>query len=436
MANFYDEAPEEVRSDIQWLYNVEGLGEDPDEVIFVDRVNDVEELLSIGFNYVVTFEGSPSAGNALSDNAEILKKPKRIVLAGTRGEIERREELARRLGRHRCVLVEWPDNYSNAEETSAGLGANTVIELIAAATKYPIEGLYNPSGPILLALRDRKPPNTMTTGTSASDALPLRLPTEGRLIVVTGFPAGGKTSWTRYVMMHTAQFHDRKWGVFSPEMMPWEQFAADCAEVITGKSFWSEPLIDQMTREEVESVGRWLEQRLTMIVCDSEDEAPNMRWLLDRARDAVLRDGITDLLIDPWNEIDHSRPAGMTETDYIGRSLQQLKAFSARYGCNVWIIAHPAKPTGLKAGEEKPPPGPYDIASSAHWANKPDLGITIHSPEQGLTILWVWKARFRRFGTKDTKCEMEFNPLNGRFSNKIGEPPPPPSRASYYDPDT
>ena len=58
-----------------------------------------------------------------------------------------------------------------------------------------------------------------------------------------------------------------------------------------------------------------------MLVSDAEDEDPTLDWLLERATALVLRNGITDMLIDPWNEMDHTRAANTTETDHIGRCL-------------------------------------------------------------------------------------------------------------------
>lgn len=433
MSSYFDQAPEEVARDPQWLYNVEALGNDPEWVIFVDREADADAILECSLDWVVSFDGPPS-GEALRDNWELLMKPRRVVLAGSSDGAARREELARRLGRHRCFIVTWPNRCRNAQEAVRKLGAEAVRALIDDAPAYPIDGLYKPTSEVMLALRDRKAPETMTTGCTDLD-LKLRLPTEGRVIVVTGYPSMGKTALTRFIMMHTAQFHDRRWAVFSPEMMPWEQFAADCAEVVIGKSFWPEPMFEAMTRDDIASVSEWLEKRLTMIVCDSEDQSPNMQWLLDRSRDAVLRDGSTDILVDPWNEVDHNRAEKMTETDYIGRSLQQWKAFCLRHGVNVWIIVHPTKPVGTKTGDAKPTPTAYDISGSSHWFNKPDLGITVHSTEEGKALIWIWKARFRRFGAKDTGTVLDYNPFNGRYSNPIGNIVAPPDWRKPYQED-
>jgi twinkle protein len=289
-----------------------------------------------------------------------------------------------------------------------------VQEAVQTAAPYPISGLQSIKPGTLSDLRKQHPPTTMTTGTRASDEV-IHLPTEGRLIIVTGYPGDGKTSWMRYVMIKTAINNGRRWAVFSPEMQPWEQFVAGCAEVYCEKPFWPVHGVDSMTDDDIDDAERWLAGRVTMLVCDSEDEAPTPDWILDRARATVLRDGTTDLLVDPWNEIDHQRGT-MTETEYTGRTLQRFRAFGLRHGCNVWISAHPAKPMLAKLGTAKQPPGPYDISGSAHWFNKTDLGLTVFSPTPGVSELRMWKAKYRRFGIRGAVATMNYDAIRGLYS--------------------
>ena len=41
-----------------------------------------------------------------------------------------------------------------------------------------------------------------------------------------------------------------------------------------------------------------------------KDSLPNIKWVLDLAKSAVLRHGVRGLVIDPYNELDHQRPPG------------------------------------------------------------------------------------------------------------------------------
>lgn len=423
------------------LFNIDAC-EDMDEIIFVEGEPDVMALWEIGYPAVSLKDGAPSRvsdGNekrfeALATHAEQLGKVRKFILAGDMDGpgLALREELARRLGRHRCWLVTWPEGCKDACDTLR-VGAEEVERAIADAEPYPIEGLHAIKKGTLASLRLKPPPPIMTTGTRASDEI-LKFPGEGRLIVLTGYPSAGKTSWMRFAMVHTAIDHDRRWVVFSPESQPWEQFAAQCAEVYVGRPFYRDRGIAAMNDDEIAEAEDWLSDRVVMLVCDAEDQAPTLEWLLDRGRSAVLQWGCTDFLIDPWNEVYHQR-GDQSETDYTGTALQRLKSFAQRHGVNVWIATHPRIPPPAKPGETRAAPGPYEISGSAHWANKADLGLTIHGNTPAQVGLHLWKARFRRWGKKGTMAEMEFDPVTGRYRSagsplvegmrQVAEPPAP-----------
>lgn len=416
------------------LFNIDALAECDDDgwVVWVEGEPDVMACHEAGYRFTVTLkDGAPDKLRAEDDparehdkrfaalelHAEELQRFQRIVLAGDNdgpGHVLR-EELARRLGRHRVWLVEWPDGCKDAGDVLRQHGSERLAELIAGAQPWPIEGVQRVKSGTLLALRKKPPPMVMRTGTKATDAI-LRLPTEGRVVVVTGIPNAGKTSYVRYLMVHTALHYGRRWLVYSPEMSPWEQFTAQIAEVLVGKPFYARKArgIEAMTDHELTHAEGWIEKAVTMLVADNEDNPPTLAWLFDRARLAILQYGITDILIDPWNEMDHARPDKMTETEYIGLCLQRVRTFANRHGVNVWIIAHPSKMAPPKPGAAILPPGPYDIASSAHWANKPDLGITVHTPTD-ITEIHVWKARYQRFGRKGAKALIGFDDTCGRY---------------------
>ena len=241
----------------------------------------------------------------------------------------------------------------------------------------------------------------------------MRLPGEGKLIVVTGIPNHGKSTWMLHVMAHTAQAHKRRWAIFTPEFGEWEHPAAQIMQWRAYKPYRPMPGLPGMSDREIEDGAAWCESRFSFLSCDGETDAPTLDWLLELARACVLRDGTTDFVIDPWNEIEHDE-GGRTETAYIGRVLQRLRAFATRHGCNVWIVAHPTKLKPLKPGEPPPVPTAYDINGGANWANKADMILLVHCPEN-VTQIHLLKARFRRWGRRGGMAELLFDPTSGRF---------------------
>jgi twinkle protein len=94
-------------------------------------------------------------------------------------------------------------------------------------------------------------------------------------------------------------------------------------------------------------------------------DEPTVEAVLALARVLVYRMGIRGLIIDPWNELDHARPASLSETEYISRALTLIRRFARANGVHVWVVAHPTKL--IKGANGKYPVAtPYDIAGSAH----------------------------------------------------------------------
>jgi twinkle protein len=310
-------------------------------------------------------------------------------------------------------MAQWPEGCKDACDVLRAHGPDAVTAAVRDAQPYPIEGLQRINVGTLLALRHSVPPLLLTTGAAAIDRI-LKLPGEGRLIIVTGIPNHGKSSWVMFVHIHLMAEHDRRFLVFSPEMQPWENYVALCAQIWCGKPFWPRVGLEFMSDDGIGRAEAWLRERMVLLVSDAEDEPPTLDWIIERARAAVLRDGVTDLLIDPWNEVEYD-PGNLTETQYVGRALQRLRAFAFRHGCNVWIVAHPTKQHPAKPGDNLSAPGLYDISGGANWANKADVGITVHTPPGDITEIHLTKARYLRWGRRGAKAELEFDVLTGRY---------------------
>ena len=156
---------------------------------------------------------------------------------------------------------------------------------------------------------------------------------------------------------------------------------------------------ERMDERTLRTSKAWAQEHFFWILPD-EDSDWTIDTVLDRAKALVFRKGIRGLIIDPWNEIEHNLPQGMTETIYVSHALKRMRQFARHYGIHLWVVAHPAKLYREKDGNY-PVPTLYDISGSANWRNKADNGICVwrdFSADHKPIEIHVQKVRFRQIG--------------------------------------
>jgi twinkle protein len=167
--------------------------------------------------------------------------------------------------------------------------------------------------------------------------------------------------------------------IFSPEM-PVAPHLRDLLRLIIGGDEAADKVIDDaFCFLDADPTGK------------SDDDDFDLGWIIDKAIDAVHRYGVRVLLIDPWNEVEHAKRHGEITTEYIARSIRELRQFAREYGVVVIVVAHPTKDVNDR-GEIRIP-NLYDVDGSAAWFNKSDHGICIHRRTPARTRLRSW---FRR----------------------------------------
>jgi twinkle protein len=355
----------------------------------------------------------------LANCAEYLDQLDRIVLGldndGPGQALT--EELARRLGKERCWLVRWPDSgdapCKDANEVLVMHGADVLRECIEAAEPYPITGLHNVldyTDETLALYRDGRRRGLSTGWGSLDEFMTIR---PGELSVVTGVPGSGKSEFIDALAANLAHAYGWRFALCSFENPP-EEHIAKLVEKHSGLPFWDGPT-RRMSEADLERAMDWIADHFFLIRFD--DEAPTIEAILEKARAAVMRHGIRGLVIDPYNEIEHRRPANMTETEYVSLLLGKVKRFAQHHGVHVWFVAHPAK-LPRENGGGRPVPTLYDISGSANWVNKADLGIVVHrDPEKdpNRTDILVRKVRFKSVG-KIGGVSLRWDRATGRYS--------------------
>lgn len=406
------------------LYGLDDLTED--SAVIVEGESDKLALEVAGIRHTVSVpDGAPPAGSKPSETkfdylttcSEQLNRLTKIVLAVDNDPPGKtlEAELARRLSPERCWRVIWPDGCKDANDVLMQCGASTLRDCIDQATPYPLEGVFTVAAladDVMTLYREGLHGGVSTGWLSVDRYYTVR---PGEMTIVTGIPSHGKSQFLDALAVNLAREHDWPIAVCSPENLPVSRHIAKLAEQYIGLPFREGPN-RRLSSLELAMALEWLHAYFVFI---APDEALTIPALLQQAKALVARHGIRGLIIDPWNEFEHTRPSGQTETEYICSAVTQIRRFARTYGVHAWIVAHPQK-LYRRDDDTYPVPTPYDISGSAHWKNKADCCLCIWRDENDQNEpvkLYVQKVRFREVGTIGM-VELHWNQLNGRYQER------------------
>lgn len=240
----------------------------------------------------------------------------------------------------------------------------------------------------------------------------------GQMTIITGWPGSGKSEFLDQLLVNLAA-QGWKFAVFSAENLPVELHLSKLIEKLSGMPFGDGPN-PRVPREDLSEYMDELALSFRFITAPSG--GATLREIMRRAHDwlTLVNDRKPGLVIDPWNELEHSRPRNMTETEYISESLSYLRNWARVNGVHVWVVAHPAKQP--RDDGALPLPKPDMISGSQHWWNKADAAITVHrttsdegSVNASQTEIHITKIRFKNIG-KIGMVALRYDRINGRYS--------------------
>lgn len=393
-----------------------------DTVVIVEGEIDKLSCEVAGFpNTVSVPDGAPSpeAKNYHSkfsflESAQVVfETAKRVVIAvdadGPGQTLQ--DELARRIGKEKCRLVVWPVGIKDANECLMQIGAAELRRLIEAAEPVRIDGIWTVDDLTaeLDDLYEHGFDRGVTTGWHGFDKL--YRPRLGLVTMVTGIPSHGKSAFLDAMLVNLAVRHGWPIAICSPENQPIVRHLAGIMARYMDKPFHDGATI-RMTPDERRQAQEWAGQYFAFVL----PEAPTVDAILERVKAVVYRMGAKGVVLDPWNEIEHSRPQWQNETEYVSQCLSKLRRFARMHDVHLWIVAHPTKMLKNQDGTE-PVPSLWDISGSANFRNKADYGLSVwrNIQEDGAPVqIHVTKVRFAETGELG-RADFWFDRVTGRY---------------------
>lgn len=228
------------------------------------------------------------------------------------------------------------------------------------------------------------------------------------------------STWNTNLIFNIAKRHSWKFAVFTPENNPIQRYVAHLMQLDVQKPF-SIGKQERIKEEEKNYSREWLNEHFVFIMPKSDEM--RIDNLIGKATICVLKHGVKGIVLDPWNEIDHTRPLNLSETEYISKCLSKLRYFARAYQVHIWLIAHPTKMLKRQDGSY-PVPTPYDISGSAHFRNKADCCLTVwrdlepDTTRQLETDIYIQKVRFHEVG-RIGKVTLKYNPMLQSYENFV-----------------
>ena len=379
-------------------------------MVFVEGELDVLALYEAGIKNAISVPNGANKGSQkldwLDDVIDFFEG-KTILIATDMDEpgVSLRNELARRLGKENCYIVEWPEK--DANDTLIKHGAEAVHQCIDNARAFPVEGIENITEADLLSLYDMGQPEGCKTGWGNIDEHISILP--GMVTLVTGIPGHGKTTFLKNLLVRLSVGYGWRHMIYSGEEAGPVFAAADLMSIITGKSFFSGA--DRLTKDDIHELTPMINDHFRYYSIDENEST--VESIMAKAKEMVKRFGINSIVIDNMSAIERGlKGSGDSRHNAIGDMMRDIRTFARNTGVHVFLVAHPKKMSKINGAYDVP--GGYDIGDSSHYNNAPDYGLTVYRRGDQTEIHW-WKVRFRYCGSTGTD-HFSFNPHNSTYS--------------------
>ena len=387
-----------------------------DEVIIVEGEIDALTMIQAGYENTLSVPNGANKNLEYLDSCiEMFNGIKKIYIAtdqDTKG-IELKSELIRRFGPERCYIVSFKD-CKDANEYLQKYGSD-IKDVIQNAVPVPVKGIIEVNN-LYADIRNLYECGVQS-GLKINQGIIDDLITweSGRLAIVTGIPASGKSEFVDYITAKLNIIHSWKAAFFTPENYPLKFHYAKLFEKLIGNKF------SQNTTTELEWDMAYDYIRDNFFYILNEDDF-TVKSILDSAKILIKTRGIKVIVIDPYNKLEHKYTD--SETQYISRFLDQIIQFAKINDVLVFLIAHPKKMNKSANGKIEVP-SLYDISGSANFYNKTDYGITVHRSTDDQNVMqnevdvYFQKIKYKHLG-KQGIIHLNYDYITGRF-NQLGD---------------
>lgn len=396
------------------FYNINSIiGQN--ECYIVEGEFDVLAFYEIGIKNVISLPNGANDNDDFWINSErYLKDIKKFIIATDNDEkgILVREKIAQRLGRYRCVYLEF-----NSKDANDDLKLGKLTKTIQNEKRFSIGGTFNSYDLLDQTLRLYNeglpktiyPKSEMFKGFNEKFSIMM-----GQLTVVTGIPSHGKSSFIDWYALNLVKDYDYKLSIFSPEHNPLELYNSKFSSLTIGKPFWGN---GRMSDKELLQYTEWSKEKI-YYTTHEETITPDWDWLLDKFNEQMFTYGINLFIIDAWNKV--LMPKGMNGKDGIDQILTRITTFCIQHNVHIFLVAHPTKMKKDEKTGKYEVPDLYSVSGSSDFRNQTHNGLCVYRDfgdenQEGCTLVFNLKTKYDFQGKITSSHKFNWNNNNRRF---------------------
>lgn len=387
------------------LYNLDSLEKEHTAIICEGEIDALSFHESGIYNVVSVPNGAGKGNNDLKyigNSYQQIKDIKTFIIAvdnDSAGE-SLKEDLATRLGKDRCMIVEYPEGCKDANEVLCKYGKDAVRELIETAKPYPLDGIVTVDDvfdEVIDIYENGYPKGARTYIPGFDDLLSF---SSNQLTIITGIPGHGKDEFGNEIFVSLARMEGWKFGMWGFE----EEVKLTVTKLIAKyckKSFdFRKDPEKRLTRPELERAAVFIDDHFKFLNVRSVE--PTVNAILEKAKQMKTHFGINAFVINPWACLSIEKTNG-SATEDIREELTKITNFGVIHDIHMFVVAHPAKMK--REGNVPGIPTLYDVSGSAHFFNLTHNGITVYRDfELNQTRVIVQKVKHEWLGSKGEVC--------------------------------
>jgi twinkle protein len=399
------------------LYNLNGLiGKK--EAFIVEGELDVCTLVQIGIYNVVSVPRGAKVGKSehldyLDNSFEHIKHIEKFYMLVDNDEDGRKleKELVRRLGIERCYHFDL-GKCKDANEYYSKNGGENLRQVLKKPIEYPIADIVTmeDDGVDLDNYLINGMKRGYGIGIEPIDSIfTLEL---GYFCVFTSPPKIGKSTILDYFIAKWNVLHEWKCAIASPEYSP---VFLHKERIITKLLGYRPTGVEHVNSEDYKEAKGYLDNNFFFI--HFENGRFDLKSVLDKAKELVMRKGIKVLIIDPFNKVKF-KTKSIDRLDYLSQYLMELDIFAKKHNILIIIVAHTTKMQKNDLGDY-PIPSLYDIKYGTEWADMSPFAVGLaRILSTGSILFSSLKVKFFHLGTNGAEVELGYNHKNGRITER------------------